>query len=145
MLKLLLPALLVAALWGYIPIMEKKILELVSIKTLLVLFGLLYGIISLIIGLIYYKDISKDLKNKEILEKLSIKMLIFMVIIYVIGSLIYYILLKDNKSYTVVALTYTTPLFVTLFSYFMLKEEIKKSSILGIILIIIGGIIVSKE
>jgi drug/metabolite transporter (DMT)-like permease len=117
--NLLLPALLVAALWGYIPIIEKKLLEHISIKTLMVLFGLLYGLISLVLGIIYYKDISKDLQNKEILEKLSFKLLLFMVIIYVIGSLIYYILLKDNQSHVVVALTYTTPIFVALFSYLL--------------------------
>ena len=142
--NLLLPALLVAALWGYIPIMEKKLLEHISIKTLLVLFGLLYGLISLVLGIIYYKDISKDLQNKEILEKLSFKLLLFMVIIYVIGSLIYYILLKDNQSHVVVALTYTTPLFVALFSYLLSQEKITKQSMLGIILIVIGGVIVSK-
>jgi transporter family protein len=142
--KLLLPALLVAALWGYVPIIEKKLLEHIFIKTLIVAFGLLYGIVSIILGLIYYKEIKEDLQNKDIFDKVSIKMLTFMIIFYIIGSLIYYILLKDHKSHIVVALTYTTPLFVALFSYLLSQEKITKQSMLGIILIVIGGILVSK-
>ena len=142
--KLVLPAMLVAGMWGYLPVMEKKILEHVSIKTLLVLFGLLYGIISLIIYIYYHKEIYEDIKGKNIFEKISIKTLLFMVILYIVGSLIYYILLKDNKSHIVVALTYTTPIFTTLFSYLMIKEHITIKSMLGIILIVAGGIIVSN-
>ena len=142
--KLILPAILVAGMWGYLPVMEKKILEHVSIKTLLVLFGLLYGLMSLILGIYYHKEIFEDLKDKKILEKISIKALLFMVILYIVGSLIYYILLKDNQSHVVVALTYTTPIFVTLFSYLTAKEEITKKSILGIVLIVIGGMIVGN-
>jgi len=142
--KLVLPAMLVAGMWGYLPVMEKKILEHVSIKTLLVLFGLLYGIISLIIYIYYHKEIYEDIKGKNIFEKISIKTLLFMVILYIVGSLIYYILLKDNKSHIVVALTYTTPIFTTLFSYLMIKEHITIKSMLGIILIVAGGIIVSE-
>ena len=142
--NLVLPAILVACMWGYLPVMEKKILQHVSIKTLLVLFGLLYGIVSLIICMYYYKEIYEDIKNKNIFEKISIKALLFMVIFYIVGSLIYYMLLKDHKSHIVVALTYTTPIFTTLFSYLMIQEEITQKSILGIILIVAGGIIVSE-
>ena len=66
--KLILPAILVAGMWGYLPVMEKKILQHVSIKTLIVLFGLLYGIVSLIICMYYYKEIYEDIKNKNIFE-----------------------------------------------------------------------------
>lgn len=138
------PALLVAAMWGFIPIMEKQLLSYISAKTLLVIFGLFTGIMSIFLGLYYYKDIYKDFNNKELIEKVSFKMLFIMVFFYILASLIYYILLKDNKSHVVVALTYTTPLFVALFSYLLSKEEITKTSIFGIILIVLGSIIVSK-
>ena len=65
--KLILPAILVAGMWGYLPIMEKKILDHISTKTLLVLFGLIYGLMSLVLGIYYHKEIYKDLKDKKIL------------------------------------------------------------------------------
>jgi len=142
--KLILPALLVAAMWGFIPIMEKQLLNHISAKTLLVIFGLFSGLMSLLLGIYYHKEIYDDIKNKDLLEKVSFKMLFIMVFFYVLASLIYYILLKDNKSHVVVALTYTTPLFVTLFSYLLAKEEITKTSLLGILLIVSGSMIVSK-
>jgi len=139
--ELFIPAFIVAIIWAYMAIIEKKLLKHVSYITLFILFGLFIGFISLLLLIYYNKSIKEDIIFMY--NKISYIILMLYGLIYIIASLIYLKLMKNHYSYLVVALTYTTPLFVTLFSYFELKENIDIKSVLGILLIVSGCITIS--
>jgi len=145
LIELIIPAFIIASIWAYMAIIEKKILKYISHKSLFIYFGLFVGLVSLILLLYYNKDVKKDIDLITTSTKISFKLLIFYALIYIIAAFIYLKLMKEHHSYMVIALTYTTPLFVTLFSYLELKEDINIKSVLGVLLIVSGSVTLSLQ
>lgn len=55
-----------------------------------------------------------------------------------LATLIYFYLIENHKSYLVVALTYSAPLFTALLARWWLGEDISYVGAVGVVLIVVG-------
>ena len=131
-------------LWGVTAILHKKMLNHMSPCTLIFLIGILFGIMSIIFACFFKKNIIADLFHK----KMPTIVWGWLIMTVFLGSIcayfIYFSIMQKNNAHIVVALTYTSPLFVMLFSLLILNESISVISAFGCILIVVGAICVSS-
>ena len=130
----------VAILWSVAAILQKKILKHMSCETLLFFIGAFFGIMSIGFGMAFRGKIMKDLGTGEITSQIWAFLVMMVFLGYVLANYIYFQLMDKHSCYVVVGMTYTTPLFVALFSYFLLNEPFTVKSVAGLVLIV-GGIL----
>ena len=130
----------VAILWSVAAILQKKILNHMSCETLLFFIGAFFGIMSIGFGIAFRGKIMKDLGTGEITSQIWASLAMMVLLGYVLANYIYFQLMDKHSCYVVVGMTYTTPLFVALFSYFLLNEPFTVKSVAGLVLIV-GGIL----
>lgn len=132
--------LITLCLFAINPVINKYMLKFISVKSLVLITGLSYIIVSTILTfLLYDKELQKDFnqlfENKG--KYLWLIMLSFP-LIHLITHYFYFSLIHDYKTYYVTALMATYPLLTAGFGYLFLKETITIKHIIGIILIITG-------
>lgn len=130
-------------LWGVTAILHKKMLNFMSPHTLIFLIGILFGAMSIIFAFFFKKNITADLFDK----KMPTVVWGWLILTVFLGSIcayfIYFSIMQKNSTHLVVALTYTSPLFVMLFSLLILNESISVISCIGCVLIVVGVICMS--
>ena len=86
----------------------------------------------------------KSLKNKEVsIDKNDLKQFVFLGFMCVVVSMIFYQLAVVNTKASVVGVIFScNPVFVMIFAYLFLKEEIHKHNIISLILELLGIIII---
>jgi hypothetical protein len=136
-------AFLVAFSWSVAAIMNKYLLQQrIDVIVLMLISSLTFALCNIVWSL-YNKDIIR-----QSFKGMSWKTLLLLVLAGLIGIFIPNVLLlnvlKNNDSHIVIALTYTTPLFVSLLAYAFLNEQIKMESLIGIILIVSGIIMIGR-
>lgn len=132
--------LFIALIWGILPVIQKHTLNSISPVTMMMFSAILY---FLFISL--YVLVPLDNRNKFIEETRSMsfshwRSLIFISIIGVIASILYYYALAKYNSVKIVTLTSFWPLFGILFANIILNEPIS-IYLIGIISMIVGVII----
>lgn len=133
---------IVALLWGISPIVVKYGMNKnINVNTFFFINTLIYVICGGLYSLVYKTDIEKDLttSNASILILLTINAF-FAVFL---ANTIYYILIQSNNTAIVTALSYSSPLFTVILSYFLLEEKLSIQTFLGIITIYFGIILIS--
>jgi uncharacterized membrane protein len=133
---------IVALLWGISPIVVKYGMNKnINVNTIFFINTLIYVICGGLYSLVYKTDIEKDLttSNASILILLTINAF-FAVFL---ANTIYYILIQSNNTAIVTALSYSSPLFTVILSYFLLEEKLSIQTFLGIITIYFGIILIS--
>lgn len=133
-------ALIISFLWGVRPIMQKELLQKMNMVTIIVTTGIIYFLCQMLYGY-FYKEIIYDEINK--LNSRDMFFILFLSVSIFFTSILYYYILKDNNASIITALTYSSPVFTLLLSYFLLNDKIKIKQFVGIILIIIGIILIS--
>ncbi len=144
-LELILPAFLIAFLWALAALMHKYFLNYISAFTLVILTGLIYGITSIISSLFYKEYLQKDIFDKIIPEKFWLYLIIIVVISSYVTHYIYLHLIQKNETHLVIAITFTSPIFVLLYAILVLGKKISLSSSLGVLLITLGTILISRS
>lgn len=136
-------SLIIAIFWAINPIITKHVLNNTSYQFILFTTNLIYFTCILIFSIYNKKLILKDMMNisNEKLLLISINTIVFSFI----SGLLYIYLLKHYDVNLVVALTYTSPIFIILLSQMFLNETITFTSKIGIVFIVIGGILISKS
>lgn len=132
-------SLVISVLWGVQPIMCKNLLENMS-HTSVMLITSIIDIICVVLYAIYHQD---DIKTDKITKNNFLALLFISVFTIFLTSIMYYNILKDNKSSIVTALTYTAPIFTLLAGYITLEEQVKIKDIFGILLIVVGVVVLT--
>ncbi len=133
-------AIIVLFLFALNPIMNKYMLQFISVKSLVLFTGIIYFLIaSLFLFLLYDKDILKDFQTlyKNNNKYLWLIMLSFP-IIHMITHYFYFSLIRDYKTYIATAIVASYPLITAILGYILLNESFTLEHIIGIIFIIIG-------
>ena len=131
-------ALLISFLWGTLPIIYKVLLARLNNITVMAITTFYYCILLLI--LVYYnkdiviQDLNKITNNEYVWIFIATFFGVF------IANILYYYILKKGEPAVLSALMYTCPIFTLLGAYFILKDKINNTAILGIFLIVIGVI-----
>jgi drug/metabolite transporter (DMT)-like permease len=127
-------SLVISVLWGVQPIMCKNLLEVMSHTSVMLITGII-NIICVVIYAIYHQD---DIKTDKLTKNNFLTLLFIAVFTTFLTSVMYYNILKDNKSSIVTTLTYTAPIFTLLAGYITLEEQVNIKDIFGVLLVVIG-------
>jgi drug/metabolite transporter (DMT)-like permease len=130
-------SLFVAFLWALNIIIQKyQINQSINPKTVVVIGAITYATCMLFFFIYHYHIIATDIKKTNINH---IALIAFGAIVGTfLGSMLFVHLLEKHNSSLVTALAYTTPVFVLLLAFFILKEKLDRVKILGIFLTVIG-------
>lgn len=126
---------LTSIFWGLNPYFYTKGIRAFNNYNFYILHGMIYTIIILLFIILNYKKI-KVFKNdsSDYIYPLTSSLLTALGIYFLYNSIN-----KCKKSYKVVAITYTLPVILATFcSIVFLKESIKFTNIIGIILALLG-------
>ncbi len=140
--KAILIALLIACLWGIKPVIQKHVLATLQPETVLVLSALLYGSTIAVYAIYNNKIIIKD--YPKMTKQHIMWLAIAAILCGATGTILYYQLLNIHPSYKVTAITFCSPAFTLILAYFLLKENVTKECVLGVILIVIGIVLLGR-
>lgn len=105
-------------------------------------FSSLVSFLALLTSCVFYKKI-------HYLKKYTFKELLYISFLGLLGTYIYYLFLylgyEKAKGIEVLAIQYTWPILIVVFSFFILKEKINLKKILSIILGFLGVLIVISK
>jgi drug/metabolite transporter (DMT)-like permease len=133
---------LVAALsWSIAAVFGKVLMAAITPVSMLVIVGLAYAVILAGMAAIWWRDITRDAVVILASPKLSVFIVALILSGFLIPYWIYYALMKDHPSYSVIALTYTVPVFTLLWAFYILREKINIWGALGVILIVVGALL----
>ena len=122
------------------PVINKYMLQFISVKSLVLLTGLAYIFSSSIITFFLYdKEMQKDFNTllKKDGKYLWLIMLSFPVI-HLITHYFYFSLVRDHKTYFATALVASYPLLTSGFGFLFLNETVTILHIIGIAFIVCG-------
>lgn len=134
-------ALLVALLWGTVPIFHKYLLVKMPYEFVILAASVAYTVAAAIFASFHWTKISAALPN---IKAYQILVLLFIgVVAGFAANVMYFILLHRNDSTIVTALTYTAPIFTATLAYYFLSEKLTKKDIISVAIIVVGVIILS--
>lgn len=137
---MIIETLITLCLFAINPVINKYMLQFISVKSLVLITGLSYIIVSTILAfLLYDKELQKDFNTlfQNSGRYLWLIMLSFP-LIHLITHYFYFSLIRDHKTYFATALVASYPLLTAAFGYLVLNETITISHIIGIVFIVSG-------
>lgn len=143
--EVVLLSLLISFLWGISPIIHKFIFnnKPISPITMMVSGSAVYFACSFIYFTMNHKVVLNDLKH---MDSTTIMLVVFSAVIAgFFANYLYFNVIKNHASYLVSALVFSSPFFTLLFSYFLLKEDISLTSLIGVMLIVLGVILLAVK
>ena len=143
--SLVVPALIVSALWATAALMQKHVMSHVkSVPSIIIIIGLITGAISAMFALAHATVFKTHLFDKSVPNHVWGILILSVFIGFFFAYYIYFSLIKNNPAYVVVALTFTAPLFVLLFSIAVLNQRISLHGAAGCLFIVLGTILVAN-
>jgi len=129
-------SLIVSLFWGISPVFYKMIMTKVDTKLTFIINNLFFTLGVVVYSIYHWGQIKSDVKSISLRDTLAIGAIA--IILSFIPNVIYYHLMNEHDSYIVSALVNSAPVFTVGLSYILLKENITKYGMLGVVLIIIG-------
>jgi drug/metabolite transporter (DMT)-like permease len=136
-------ALFIALIFGVSPIIHKYIFNTVPTvtpQTMFIFGGISYFIFTLMFALYEKQTLIQNMKN---IPSSVVMIFIFGTAISFFANYLYFKIISKNASYLVSSLIFISPLFTLILSFLFLKEDITMTSLIGIVLIVLGVILVA--
>ena len=134
--NLLFYSMIVSLFWGISPVLYKMMMTKMDTKITFIINNIFFALAVIGYTIYYWDDIKTDITTTSLRDIISVGAI--SIILSFIPNVIYYNLLNHHDSYIVSALVNSAPIFTVGISYLLLKENVTKYGILGVILIIIG-------
>lgn len=133
-------SLIVAAIFGLTPILEKYILKSITIETVMILSGLFYGAFMVIyVFCCHGPHFMTDLHTMAERPALWILVALSAFLILIVANFLYLSVLRDHKTYLATAITASYPFFTVAAGFLLFNEMISVTHFIGILLIT-GGV-----
>ena len=133
-------SLVVAAIFGLTPILEKYVLNSITVETMMILSGLFYGIFMVIyVCCCHGPHFMADMRTMVERPSLWILVALSAFLILVVANFLYLSVLKDHKTYIVSAITSAYPFFTVVAGFLLFHEMISITHFIGIVMIS-GGV-----
>jgi uncharacterized membrane protein len=131
-------SLMIAFLWGVLPVIHKTVLATVSHHTVLVMSSVFYMVCTVAYAIIYRRQIAEGIRSIQTSHVFYIA--VGAIVCGFLANVLYYNVLKDpkNDSHIVSALIYASPVFTLILAYLLLHERIRFMGFLGVVTITIG-------
>lgn len=122
------------------PVINKYMLQYISVMNLVLFSGVAYIAISaILIAILYNREMKHDFGVLfENHRKYLWLIVVMLPVIHIITHYFYFSLIRDNKTYYVTALIASYPLLTAIFGYLILNEGFGVLDMLGIVLIVAG-------
>lgn len=133
---MLLPSLFVAFLLGLIPVVHKYVLMTVDPNVVMVVGGTAYFLVLMAFAAYHWRAMYPQITAMDAKHWLFITLAA--VAMNFVARLLYLYILKDNDSYIVSALIYSSPLFTLIIAIMFLHERITLLKAAGVLCICIG-------
>jgi drug/metabolite transporter (DMT)-like permease len=136
-------ALLIALIFGVSPIIHKYIfntLPTITPQTMFIFGGIFYFLFTLIFAFFEKQTLIENIKN---VPSSIILIFLFGTAITFFANYLYFKIISKNASYLVSSLIFISPVFTLILSYLFLKEDITITSVIGIVLIVLGVVLVA--
>jgi drug/metabolite transporter (DMT)-like permease len=142
--ELIILSIFITFLWGFIPIFHKKLLNKISILSIILITSFFYFLFIFIYMIVFqYKTVKNDF---NLIYDYKILFIIFLLILFqIIANLIYFHIIQKGLNINVLAsITAIQPIITIILTYFILKDDFDKLSIPHIIAIslILTGIFI---
>lgn len=128
----------IAFLWGLHPIFHKFLQKKLDVIIIFIMVWLTTSLFMIFFIIYHNKHIYHNITT---ITRYEIVIFCIIGIITVIANYLYFKTIKEVDSYIVAALTYSSPLFTVIIAYFLLKEDVTFSSLVGIMFIIFGSVL----
>lgn len=138
---MLIPCLLVALIFGLVPIIEKYVLSFIQVESLLVVSGIVYFVVVALYALLANRNEALATDFRIMADKPLVAALVVLsaFLILIVANYLYLCVLQNNKTHLVTAVIASYPLVTAVVSYMFLNEVITGAHALGI-LAIVGGV-----
>ena len=126
----------VAAIFGVTPVINKYILQSISVEQLVVMSGLLFGLASVVYG--SYRGLWPSIRNVggETWSLVAVSA----ALIFVVANYLYLTAIRDGKTYLAAAITASYPLVTAICGYLLFRETVTVQHLVGIGLVV-GGVV----
>jgi EamA domain-containing membrane protein RarD len=142
--ELIILSIFITFLWGFIPIFHKKLVNKISVLSIILITSFFYFFFIFIYMITYhFKSVKQDFNI--ILEYKVFIILGLLILFQIIANLIYFHIIQKGLNINVLAsITAIQPIITIALTYFILKDDFKKLSYLHIIAItlILSGIFI---
>lgn len=129
-------ALFVAFLWGLTPVIHKHVLSSIRPTTVMVLGGIMY-FACIVAYAVYHRDaLVHDVVN--LTPSIVMWVAVASILTGFVANILYMYALKDEQSYVISALIYSSPAFTLLIAYLFLHEKLTIQGVVGVLLIVAG-------
>ena len=141
---MLINCLIVAAIFGLVPILEKYILKSIHVETMMILSGILYGLAAILFGAFFWKDSLID-DVAKMTPLLWFLVSVAAVLVLIVANYIYLSVIRDHTTAIVTAITASYPLFTVVAGLLLFGEMITWSQFAGVLLVIGGIFLLHRE
>lgn len=136
-------AILIAFLWGVMPVCHKYVLKSHDPLALIIVGSAVYAVCTFVLLAVQWRRIKKDLvtwrwRTVALLGGVT-------VVSAFLANLLYMYILQKNESHIVIALVCTSPAFTYLLAMALLGERPTAMSTLGVVLITAGIVCVGMQ
>jgi transporter family protein len=131
--------------YGITPLLNKHVLEHISVEGFIFSSSIIYFIASIVIYFIFFRNsFSADFSVLYSKPYLYLLIALYAFSILFITEYLYFKVLRKNKAYLLTALLASYPLVTVALSYLFFKESIEFTHIIGCVLVVMGVILLSR-
>jgi drug/metabolite transporter (DMT)-like permease len=143
---MLVACLIVAAIFGLTPILDKFILRSIDVETLMIMSGVLYGVVATLYAVFYHRgpfmdDMTAITANPVLLLLIAVST----VLIFIVANYLYLSVIRDHTTALATAITASYPLVTVVAGLLLFGEAISYEQFGGILLVIGGIFMLTKE
>ena len=132
-------AIIIAAIFGLTPILEKYILKSITIETMMILSGLFYGaFMAIYVFCCHGPHFMTDIRTMINQPSLFILIAISAFMVLIVANFLYLSVLRDHQASIVTAITAAYPFFTVVAGFLLFHEMISITHFIGILLITSG-------
>jgi len=133
-------SLLIAFLYGVTPSIAKYVLKDINIVSFILCESIGVFFFTILFCFYHYEEFKKDIHLITYQSFYSISLVSF---ILCVANILFYFVLEGHDSFIISSILACSPIVSLLISWFLIKEDVSISHILGVILITLGVICIS--
>jgi drug/metabolite transporter (DMT)-like permease len=138
---MLLDCFAISCIYGLSPILEKHLIQFISIETTIILFGFFYFLFSSVLFYFYGNTIRRDIAILNKNKHLYLEILVSTFLVFVVANFLYLRLIKHHTTYLGVGMTSVYPIITLLAGYVFLNETFTYVHLCGLFTIILGVVL----
>jgi len=131
----------ISCIYGVSPLIDKHLSQIISIESIIIIFGFCYFIFSVGLGYLYRKELMHDISVINKTPHLYVFILISSFLVFIVANYLFLGVIKTNKTYLGVGITSIYPIITLLAGYIFLNETFSYTHLSGLFVLVLGIIL----